>query len=206
MTLEELKGFLKNLYDYFDKPRPKLSQAELWLPDVEKIPSAAIPFVLSQMKQNERPAVNLPRAMWGAYGEWKRSQNISTETCECHQGFWEVAFYLPADKTWSIYTISCGNCRSRGPREKFALLDRSYYEREPNRYMDYPPDWSLIYPDQPSLEFIKVKIQAHLATKKPKSESIAGVLIPKKKYQGNLTESELTAVRKALEENESLPF
>lgn len=171
MVRSEFESFLKNLYDYFDrKQAPKVTQINLWFERVEKIASHALGRIYQDLCQEDGPPKNLPKAMWGSYAEWQRDHPGEEGPCECHDGFWEVCFYLEDEQQWAIYIIPCGRCsKTHGlPRNRLDLLEHSHYRsREPKRFQKEPPEWGFIIPDIPSLKFFQDRTRAYLATKTP---------------------------------------
>lgn len=171
MVRSEFEVFLKNLYDYFDrKQAPKVSQIGLWFSRVEKIVSEAMERIYQDLCQEDGLPKNLPKAMWGSYAEWQRDHPGESGPCECHNGIWEVCFYLEEPKQWAIYLIPCGRCSNTAwPRTRLDLLEHHLYrDREPKRFQNEPPEWGFIIPDIPSLKVFQDRISAYLATKTPK--------------------------------------
>lgn len=168
MVMTEFQGFLRNLFDYFDKKAPKVTQINLWFESVQRIDSEALQRIYDDLRQDEALPRNLPKAMWASYGEWMRDHPGEDGPCECHEGFWEVCFYLEESKQWAIYLIPCGRCtKTSWPRTRLDLLEHRFYDREPNRIQDEPPEWGLIIPDKPSMAVFQKRIRDFLATKTP---------------------------------------
>lgn len=164
MRKEKFTTFLKAIYDYYDRMHPKKVQADLWFSHVEKIPDEALDSILKELCTADSTPKNLPKAMWGAYADWKRANSFMESRCECHEGFWELCAYLPGNKSWAVYSIPCGRCQKTiGPRCRFDLLDKDWLQREPSRLQAEPPEWGLILPDEDSTRVFKDRIKEHLA-------------------------------------------
>lgn len=169
MVRQEFQGFLKTLYDYFDRQPPRVTQIDVWLEAVANIPGEALPTILKELYQGDNIPRNLPKAMWAIYVEWKRGTNFIEDACECHHGYWDLCFYLPDESQWAVYSIYCGRChKTTGPHSRFELLDKKYLLPEPTRLQAEPPEWGFIAPDGPSLAFFQERVRVHLAEIVPK--------------------------------------
>jgi hypothetical protein len=130
MVKTEFEGFLKTLFDYFDKMAPKAVSLDLWFKEVESIPAKALPPILSGLYRSDMMPRNLPKAMWAIFYELLATNpKESNGACECLEsrkdkhgkimgpvGFWEVAFYRPELRGWDIFKIACSCITENGPR------------------------------------------------------------------------------------------
>ena len=156
MVKADFARWLKQALAYFERKEPSDATVDLWYERVRDIPAQALPRIYQDLTEQEAFPRNLPAFMWARSQEWlsanPRFRRLPDGNCECHRGFFDVAFWRPELAEWAVFTFPCGLCNhSDGPRSRFDLLNPNLYDREPNRYQESPPPWGLIYLDEDSV-------------------------------------------------------
>jgi len=154
MEKETFERWLDKALTFFDRKGPSSATVDLWFQAVKDITAEALPRVYQELTELESLPRNLPGFMQAKARDWlgANPHKQARGNCECHKGVWEVACWRPELAEWVIFTVPCGPCNGReGPRERIDLLNPKFYEREPDRYMEAPPPWALIYPDKDSI-------------------------------------------------------
>jgi hypothetical protein len=157
--------WLNQALTHFERKEPSDATVDLWFQAVKDIPAKALPWLYQELISLEAFPRNLPGFMRAKIKEWLAAnpQGQAKGNCECHKGVWEVAFWRQDLGEWAIFTVLCGPCNgTNGPRKRFDLLNPKLFEREPDRYMETPPSWALVYPDKDSLREKSRGIRAHL--------------------------------------------
>lgn len=163
MVKADFARWLKQALTYFERKEPSDATVNLWYEKVKDIPGASLPHIYQEITAQEAFPRNLPGFMKFKAMEWLAANPETSSKCECHRGVWEVAFWRPELGEWAIFSIPCGPCNgTEGPRQRFDLLNDKFYDREPDRYMETPPPWALIYPDKDSIRKKCQEIRAYL--------------------------------------------
>lgn len=176
MVKADFARWLKQALTYFERKEPSDATVNLWYEKVKNIPAGALPQIYQEVTGMEVFPRNLPAFMQAKAREWLAANPQTGSKCECHRGLWEVAFWRPELEEWAIFSIPCGPCNGKeGPRQCYDLLSPKFYDREPDRYMETPPPWALIYPDKDSLHKKCQEIRDYLKQRRHDRARMSGL-------------------------------
>jgi hypothetical protein len=132
-----LKGFVKNLCEYFERKPISQETFDQWFAEIKHLPEEPLPWIAGKIKVMESFPRNLPIAIKHYWHEWlaanpeKFERDKPLGCSDCNQGYIQVSYFDRSLGRYYNTMFRCAHCKPEFPRAMalataFELLERGF--------------------------------------------------------------------------------